>query len=424
MWRLLALTLAAIAGAQEIAPETLLLARIKVRAGENLRGLPNYTCLQTIERSWRGAASRKFALRDVVRVEVALANNREMFAWPGSDEFDERDITEMVSGGSIGNGVFALHARSVFLGTGATFQYLGERIREGRRTIRYDYRVPRLMSGYTLRVRPREGIVGYEGSFWVDADSLDLIWLEVRINDIPAHLPIASGYELLRYERVRISGAEFLLPAESETILTDLKGGTNRNLTRFSDCRQYAGESVIRFDEAPEDAAARRKGPELVNLPGELEMELALETGLEAGVSAVGDMIRATVAREVRRKKELIVPKGAIVSGRILRLNRMEGFREPYWTAGVEFTRIEFGGKYAEFRARMDAASARFPQATVSSSGASQRWTTLQEPPPSNPRIGILYMRGERPKLSAGFRTWWRTESTNPEEKKTTEEKK
>ena len=34
--------------AEELTPEALLLARIKVRAGENLRGLPNYTCLQTI----------------------------------------------------------------------------------------------------------------------------------------------------------------------------------------------------------------------------------------------------------------------------------------------------------------------------------------------------------------------------------------
>jgi hypothetical protein len=415
MVRWLALLAAGVAAAQEVAPETLLLSRIRLRMEENLRRLPNYTCLQTIERSRRGAASRKFELADVIRIEVALVNNKEMFAWPGSDQFDERDITDMVSGGSIGNGNFATHARSVFLTRGPSYEHQGERFREGRRTIRYGYRVARLVSGFKLRVRPNEGIVGYEGAFWVDADTLDLVWLEVRITDIPPQLPIASGYELLTYQRVKVSGSEFLLPAQSETILTGVKGGESRNLTRFSNCRQYAGESVVRFDEAPEEVAARLKPPERIVLPGNLDIELALEAPLEAGESAVGDLVRATVVRDVRRNKETIIPKGAVVLGRILRLQRLPGVRDPYWIAGIEFTRIEFSGKAADFRARMEAASSRFPQPAFTAGRGAQTWMTWNEPPPENPRIGMLYMRGERPKLNTGFRTWWRTESTNPE---------
>src|SRR5262245_31211795 len=78
----------------ELSPETLLLARIKVRAAENLTHLPNYTCLETVERSSR-RASGKFQLVDVLRVEVAFAGNKEMFAWPGSLKFDDRDLTDM-----------------------------------------------------------------------------------------------------------------------------------------------------------------------------------------------------------------------------------------------------------------------------------------------------------------------------------------
>jgi hypothetical protein len=38
--------------AQEtVAPETLMLERIKAKAAENLQRLPNYTCTETIERS-------------------------------------------------------------------------------------------------------------------------------------------------------------------------------------------------------------------------------------------------------------------------------------------------------------------------------------------------------------------------------------
>src|SRR5258707_1312890 len=42
--------LALSAAAQDLAPETLLLARIKYRVGEELSNLPNYTCLETITR--------------------------------------------------------------------------------------------------------------------------------------------------------------------------------------------------------------------------------------------------------------------------------------------------------------------------------------------------------------------------------------
>ena len=70
-------------GAQELSPEVLLLARIKVKMAENLKGLPNYTCLQTIERSTRDAGNRRYRPLDTVRVEVALVDGKELFAWPG-----------------------------------------------------------------------------------------------------------------------------------------------------------------------------------------------------------------------------------------------------------------------------------------------------------------------------------------------------
>src|SRR5262245_46878599 len=105
---------ASLAAQENISPEALLLSRIKVRAAENLTRLPNYTCLETIERSTRGP-SGKFRLVDFIRLEVAYVDRKEMFAWPGSNNFEDQDITDLVGGGTIGNGSFALHARSVFL---------------------------------------------------------------------------------------------------------------------------------------------------------------------------------------------------------------------------------------------------------------------------------------------------------------------
>ena len=115
-WLFLAVT-AALAAPQPdpgVAPEVLL-ARIRLRMKDNLERLPNYTCRQTIERSQRLSSSRRFRLVDAIRLEVALVGGKELFAWPGETSFQDREISQLVSGGAIGNGDFALHARSVFL---------------------------------------------------------------------------------------------------------------------------------------------------------------------------------------------------------------------------------------------------------------------------------------------------------------------
>jgi hypothetical protein len=398
-------------------PETLLLAKIKARAAENLERLPNYTCLEAIERSRRPASSRRFQLIDVVRLEVAYVNHKEMFAWPGSDQFEDRDITDLVSGGAIGNGSFALHARSVFLTRSPSFTYVGERIREGRSAVRFDYHVPLLMSGYKLRVKPLEGIVGYEGSFWADAASLDLIRLEVRVTEIPPHLPISSGTEFLEYARQRIGEGDFLLPLSSEMVLTDLRGNESRNRIRFSSCRQYAGESVLSFADAPEGPVEVKKPPRRIEIPPGIDLDLRLDTDVETGKSAVGDGLQATVMRDAKQKGQVVVPKGAVVSGRLVRLQYAGAERQPRWIAGLEFSRIEFENTIAPFHARMSPVTPIGAFGLTGPTGPLDE-AHLREQPPGNPWIGILYLRGERGRIPAGTRLTWRTESHSSEEQK------
>jgi hypothetical protein len=105
----------------ELASETILLARIRYHMSQTLQKQPNYTCEQSIERSRRRAASQKYEIVDTVRLEVALVGSRELFSWPGAGKFEETDISDMVRGGAIGNGNFALHARSVFLSNAPTY---------------------------------------------------------------------------------------------------------------------------------------------------------------------------------------------------------------------------------------------------------------------------------------------------------------
>src|SRR5207248_167992 len=106
----------------------------------------------------RAAATRKFSLYDTLRLEVALVDGKEMFGWPGAKKFQDTDITNIVTEGTIGNGNFANHARSIFQGTGPSFQHRGETDLNGRASVRYDFVVSRFMSGYKIRISEKEAI--------------------------------------------------------------------------------------------------------------------------------------------------------------------------------------------------------------------------------------------------------------------------
>ena len=90
---------------------------------QNQTEVPNYTCLETIDRANRPPSSLtisahggpgRFLRQDIVRLEVAEVNGKEFFAMPGAFNFNETDITTFSVGGMIGNGMFAGFARNVF----------------------------------------------------------------------------------------------------------------------------------------------------------------------------------------------------------------------------------------------------------------------------------------------------------------------
>ena len=136
----------------ELKKEDILLARVRYHMARTLQRFPNYTCTQTIERMVRRAPAKRIKLVDVVRVEVALVNRRELYKWPGSGEFQDIELSDLVTGGAIGTGQFAGYAQAVFIANTARYTYAGEEVREGKRFVRWDFAVPQNLSGYTLRV--------------------------------------------------------------------------------------------------------------------------------------------------------------------------------------------------------------------------------------------------------------------------------
>jgi hypothetical protein len=382
--------------AQTVLPPDLdALTQIRSRMLFNLKHQPNYTCVETIERFSRVKLTNKLKIVDTLRLEVALVEGREMFAWPGSKKFEDSDLSQMVTSGAIGNGNFGTHAQAIFGTRAATFHYLGEENFQGRKSIRFDYIVPQMNSGYRIRVSTASAIVGYHGSFYADPLTHDMERIDVIADDIPPELLLTSAEDKIDYAVARIGEGDFLLPAQSELSMVGIRGGEEQNHVKFTSCRQFSGESVVTFDDPPAGKPDAAPVPTReFDLPEGLNVELVLAKEIDLQTAAIGDPVYAHVSRDIKHKGQLVIPKGATANGRVVRLEKYDN----YSILGIEFPEIEAPG----IRARMKGSLG----ATVGPVGPRR---TMGPRTPRLPGEGIIPMNATQHHLAKGCIMFWRT---------------
>ena len=269
--------------------DILRLARIKSAIRKHLDGMPNYTCLQTVERYRRLPDGKNESLIDVLRLEVAYVAGRELIAWPGSTRFEDTELRDIVSTGAFSTGSFALHARAIFLGDGTTFSYSGEEIFEGKPAWRFNYATAQFRSGYQIR-NPKKGIraaVAYHGSIWADRRNYDLLRIAIETGDIPPEIEIEQARDQLDYQLMKIGTTEALLPRQSEIQITDNKGNVGINRTRLSRCKQYSGESTLSFEDTADVVLENVKPQRILVFEPHTEFELALDRAIDHESSAI-----------------------------------------------------------------------------------------------------------------------------------------
>jgi hypothetical protein len=335
-------------------PRVLQLAELKRNIKTRLARLPNYTCLETIERSQRKNARQAFRYLDTVRVEVAAVKNREVYAWPGAKEFADRDITEIIGAGTIGGGSFADEIRSVFVNNTSTITWHGEEEQFGRRALRWDYTIPYNLSGWTVSTGKTSGRVSATGAFWVDAESLDLLRIETNAADIPPDLPFTAVKNTLDYARVRIASTDLLLPQSAELILTEVTGHESRNRIEFSHCREFGANTMLTF-ESPSTVTPTAPAVlvDEISLPPGLQLRVRLAHAIDSESAAVGDAVSAVVESRAEQKGSMVIPKGAVLRGRIRRFER-DATPTDHYIVGLEFTDLEFSGYHARFFGDME----------------------------------------------------------------------
>src|SRR5215472_14501876 len=81
----------------DLPPGILLLSRIKAHIKRQVGHMPQYTCLETLERFYKGAEKRAVEKQlDTVRLEVLFAGRKEFFASPGAHDFKDEDPVQYI----------------------------------------------------------------------------------------------------------------------------------------------------------------------------------------------------------------------------------------------------------------------------------------------------------------------------------------
>jgi hypothetical protein len=393
----------------DLPPEILLLSKIKRQARQDLKRIPNFTCLETIERTSRNSESKPFSPVDVILVEVAHAGDRELFAWPGASRFENPNLGNMVSSGLISNGEFVSHARSVFLGDYGVVRYGGLEEVRGRPAARYDYETSAAFSGYTVHNAGREAVVGVKGSFWADSTNFGLLRLTAIATNIPAEVGIRRVFTGVDYSRNRIGTGDYMLP-QAATVETELDTGLEqRNRIEFTHCRQYSTESVLSFSDPDMELARGPVSPmpghivETV-LPPDLIVTVSLEAPIHLDRARIGEDISAVLDSDLRQKGPLIAPKGAVISGRVRLVQR----EKSGYTVGLEFTDLSFEKSHARFFAKLIHVDSRYAQHEAAPEPGHSSGIQL-DLPMALPGVATFFVPNRITELPKGMLMQWKT---------------
>ena len=427
-WKLAvaSVVLACVGAPQDLAPDVLLLARIKSHIREELSHIPNYTCLETIARFHKEPGPPTQVHKwlkplDMVRLEIVYSNHREWYGSPGDRNLSVDNPVAFVGSGMVGNGAFASTLNNVL--EGASFTYRGEEAWGGRMAVRYDFRLPRLLKGLTISIPGGTGTVGEEGTLWADPQSLDLIRLESRADEIPPYLPLEEASTNVNYARMRIGSYNALLAQQADLHMVDATGVEDFDRLEFTHCRAYSAESVIRFDRdaqeppkalpavSPPISFAQDRASQSV--PALLLITVQLTTSI-SDKDTVGTLIEGKVSGDVVWKGKILIPNGSIVRGRIRRLERYEGGAA--FIVGLEFTEMAVRGGgpllfYADLL-RIDKnpriKPTRSERVLVRDAGRTQtkdETITL----PELPGVASFFVNGMTFTIPSSFRMVWRT---------------
>jgi hypothetical protein len=336
---LLPLACAAICAAADRDPVEVL-ARFGAAMRENSTRLQGMTCLETIERSYYRAKlagsprtcdgltaekrRRGYKLElestDRLHIDVHSGRTEESYSWPGQEGSDGRDLWDLAWSGPAASGSFSKLALQVVQGDAIDFAFLGERDLAGRKLFEYSFRVPVERSHYSIRVGSNDVATSWDGTLLLDAATSDLVRLATRTSELPSGAFACELSTAAYYARQNLLGRELLFPSEARQRFIQLSGVEVESVVTFSSCRAGSRSPGGAPDAASASAAiANTAAKRSLDLPAGLKVQIALDGAIDSNSAGGGDPFSGKVSRPVLdRSSRVVLPEGAVVSGRVL----------------------------------------------------------------------------------------------------------
>jgi hypothetical protein len=387
-----------------------LLVRIRQHVRDSIIDVPNYTCLETMDRGI-SAPDGALEFRERLRVEVLVAEHNELFAWPGSSDFSD-PMGDWIDRGAIGNGNFWAELYNLFIASEASVKYAGMETLGGVSVYRFDFQVPSLSSRYTLSIAGKTSTTAYSGSFWADKNSLELVRIDTNAEDIPPDLDCSENRTSVTYRRVKLAGRERILPSTSELEIVDRTRSRSHNAVAFSGCRRYGAVSTLSFDDPPAVATKAVEPRKDLELPADVTLVLKLAGPITTEESAAGDEITAVLDKPLRTGN-IQLARGAKVLGRIRRLEQHAKAHEAMTLVALEFYAVDSPEGRMRFKARLTGPVAQPGQILSTLHGpeftsGTEGLDIVDEG--ASTGVGRFRVAGKRVRLDRGFRTVWKTE--------------
>jgi len=273
----------------------------------------------------KDADSRQLYLTDRLHLEVKVSRGSEIGSWAGASQFDSRSIFDLVGSGPFGTGALGPFLSDIFAEGSASFEYKGGKPAGSRADLyEYGFRVPVSSSHYSVEVGHDWHAVAYDGLVRIDPQSFDLRYLLVRVSELPPESETCEAVTSVDYARVKMGTGNFLLPQESRLHIVMTDSNENEITTKYAACHEYHGEATIHFGDEPAAITTEQKADATAPaaLPAGLPVSLALTAPIDTGTAAAGDVVMERVRKAVRvhGSGEVLIPEGATVRGRIIRM--------------------------------------------------------------------------------------------------------
>jgi hypothetical protein len=413
-----------------------LLEKARARLADTAQRLLQYTCLETIDRSYYSSSEKKLGsdvmteapkescdgrkfdtdrrllpyAEDRLRLEVAVSHGKEIQAWVGAS-FDSRSVYDLVASGPKSTGSFGPALIDVFENPDRQYHFIGRQREGARELLVYSFQVPVETSHYVIKAGDTWKKTGYYGWFSLDAAAAELAKISSETLELPADTAMCRARTITGYHYQQIGDGQFLIPSKSEFDTISSNAAGTHSVTTFSACHEYAAESSLRFEDDT-TAATVKAAPKIgAPLPAGLSLTLALLVPIDTSTAAAGDAVSARVTKAVRApgSNEILVAAGAIVRGRILQMQHL--INSAQFQISIRYDVLEQNGTVTPLAIRLDR-DLRVEKARVGN-GFASHGTEFSLPPASAPgESGSWFSApstGGRYIMAAGSESKWVT---------------